>query len=69
MLARIAGPGKGLVGDLNTATNQRFGSWHTGVCQFVLGDGSVRALRVSIPEAILSLLILRDDGQPVPSID
>jgi hypothetical protein len=69
IFARIGGPGKGLVSNLNTATNQRFGSWHSGVCQFVLGDGSVRALKVSIPEATLSLLILRDDGQPIPSDD
>lgn len=71
VLARIGGPGKGLVGNLNSTTNQRFGSWHTGgaVCQFVLGDGSVRALKVSIPEATLSLLILRDDGLAIPSDD
>ena len=69
VFARIGGPGKGLVGNLNTATNQRFGSYHTGVCQFVLGDGSVRAISVAIPEATLSLLIRRDDGQVIPSFD
>src|SRR5262249_50865384 len=34
IFSRVGGPGKGLVGDLTTATNQRFGSYHTGVCQF-----------------------------------
>jgi prepilin-type N-terminal cleavage/methylation domain-containing protein len=69
VFSRVGGPGKGLVGNLNTVTNQRFGSWHPGVCQFVFGDGGVRALRVSIPEATLSLLIQRADGQPIPSFD
>src|SRR5262249_19014568 len=50
VFCRIAGPGKGLVGDLTTATNQRFGSWHTRICQFAIGDGSVRALSVTLPE-------------------
>jgi len=66
VFSRIGGPGKGLVGNLNTATNQRFGSYHPGVCQFVFGDGAVRPLSVTIPEATLSLLIRRDDGQVIP---
>jgi prepilin-type N-terminal cleavage/methylation domain-containing protein len=69
VFSRIGGPGKGLVGNLNTATNQRFGSWHPGVCQFVFGDGGVRALPVTIPEATISLLIQRNDGQVIPSWD
>jgi prepilin-type N-terminal cleavage/methylation domain-containing protein len=63
VFARVAGPGKGIVADLNTATNQRFGSYHPGVCQFLLGDGSVRGLKTSTPETVLSLLIQRADGQ------
>jgi prepilin-type N-terminal cleavage/methylation domain-containing protein len=43
-----------------------FGSWHTGVCQFVLGDGSVRAVSNSTPGSTLGLLANRADGQPVP---
>ena len=68
VFARVAGPGKGIVADLNTATNQRFGSYHPGVCQFLLGDGSVRGLKVTTPESVLSLLIQRADGQ-VASVD
>src|SRR5262249_11358033 len=34
VFARAGGPGKGIVADLRTATNQRFGSYHPGVCQF-----------------------------------
>src|SRR4051812_13642674 len=68
VFARVGGPGKGIVADLNTATNQRFGSYHPGVCQFLLGDGSVRGLKVTTPESVLSLLIQRADGQ-VASVD
>ena len=69
VFSRFAGPGVGLVGNLNTATNQRFGSYHPGICQFVFGDGGVRALRVTLPETTLSLLVQRNDGQPIPSLD
>jgi uncharacterized protein DUF1559 len=69
VFSRAGGPGLGIVGNLNTATNQRFGSYHPGVCQFVFGDGSVKALSVTIPEATLSLLIRRADGLPIPSYD
>ena len=43
-----------------------FGSYHAGICQFALGDGSVRAVPVSINTAILALLADRDDGQVIP---
>jgi prepilin-type N-terminal cleavage/methylation domain-containing protein len=66
VLARAGGAGKGLVSDLTTNTNQRFGSYHPGVCQFVFGDGSVQALSVSIPEETLRRLILRSDGEVIP---
>jgi prepilin-type N-terminal cleavage/methylation domain-containing protein/prepilin-type processing-associated H-X9-DG protein len=57
--------------------NERFGSWHSGVCQFVMCDGSVRALRNSIQDVLnpsatpidapnnlgpLHLLSVRNDG-------
>src|SRR5206468_978865 len=66
IFARIMGPGAGIVSDLNTNTNQRFGSYHAGVCQFVFGDGSVKGLRVTTPESVLSLLVRRDDGEVIP---
>lgn len=47
------------------AINSQFGSWHTGVCQFVLADGSVRGISVSIPGTTLGYLGTRDDGQVI----
>jgi prepilin-type N-terminal cleavage/methylation domain-containing protein/prepilin-type processing-associated H-X9-DG protein len=45
--------------------NQRFGSRHPGMCQFVFGDGSVRGIPVSIDINILTRIGLPMDGQPV----
>jgi prepilin-type N-terminal cleavage/methylation domain-containing protein len=32
--------------------NERFGSWHPGICQFVMCDGSVRSLQNSIQDVL-----------------
>ncbi|MDR1269389.1 MAG: DUF1559 domain-containing protein [Planctomycetaceae bacterium] len=43
-----------------------FGGWHPGICNFVLGDGSVRAISVTTPpDTILYPLARCDDGEPV----
>jgi prepilin-type N-terminal cleavage/methylation domain-containing protein len=42
-----------------------FGSYHPGICQFVLADGSVKGLSVSIELNNLGRLASRDDGQPI----
>jgi prepilin-type N-terminal cleavage/methylation domain-containing protein len=47
----------------------QFGSWHPGVCQFVLADGSVRALKSSTPGNTLRLLSARNDGEVIPAND
>jgi prepilin-type N-terminal cleavage/methylation domain-containing protein len=49
----------------NTLPSFKFGSYHPGVCQFVLGDGSVRAIPTSIDIETLTRLAVRNDGLPV----
>jgi prepilin-type N-terminal cleavage/methylation domain-containing protein len=47
----------------------RFGSAHSGQCQFVFGDASVRALKVSTPGSLLKLLVNKADGQVIPPFE
>jgi len=63
---RIAGRQNLLARSPTEAFNVQFGSYHSGICQFVLGDGSVRPINVSISGDILSRLSVRNDGKPVP---
>jgi len=44
---------------------QAFGGYHPGICQFALGDGSVRAIGVTIDEVTLGYLAAIADNQPV----
>jgi prepilin-type processing-associated H-X9-DG protein len=45
--------------------NSSFGGPHTGVCNFVFVDGSVRALRISTDVNILTALVTRAGGEVV----
>jgi type II secretory pathway pseudopilin PulG len=42
-----------------------FGSWHTGICNFLIGDGAVRALGVTTSTEILRRLADVSDGESV----
>jgi prepilin-type N-terminal cleavage/methylation domain-containing protein len=42
-----------------------FGSAHPGVVNFLLGDGSIRALQLTTPASILAALATVNDGTPV----
>jgi prepilin-type N-terminal cleavage/methylation domain-containing protein len=66
VIARAAGPVNPLAKGPNESPQMNFGSYHPGVCQFVLADGSVRALPVSIDPNVLGLLAGRNDGQAIP---
>ena len=54
-----------LAQSLTTPNNSQFGSWHTGLVQFALADGSVRGLRTSLPGTTLSYLTNINDGNVV----
>jgi prepilin-type N-terminal cleavage/methylation domain-containing protein len=44
-----------------------FGGYHTGICQFLFGDGSVHPIANSTDPNILALLANIADGQPIPN--
>jgi type II secretory pathway pseudopilin PulG len=71
---RAAGLGVELVADprlvpTNNNLCVRFGSSHPGLCQFVLGDGSVRGLDVTTSGAILSALVTRSGAENSALVD
>jgi prepilin-type N-terminal cleavage/methylation domain-containing protein len=43
-----------------------FGSYHPDICQFAMGDGSVRPVSVDTPPHVLALLANIADGEVVP---
>jgi len=68
---RAAGPGYALTTDPNEfyglAGTRNFGSWHTGIVNFVMCDGSVQSFSTGTSTSILALLAQRADRQPIPS--
>jgi prepilin-type N-terminal cleavage/methylation domain-containing protein len=64
---RAAGASNPLAISSSVTISSQFGSWHTGLCQFVFADGSVRGLPNSIPGSVLGLLANRNDGQVIPN--
>jgi hypothetical protein len=65
MPGRFAGKRFPLAISQHEPTIGNFGSWHPGICQFVLGDGSVHALRSSMDSESLGYLADRRDGNVV----
>lgn len=56
----------GLGGGDRPLRHYGFGSYHPGICNFVLGDGSVRAISVTTPiDPVLFRLGVVDDGESV----
>ncbi len=64
--ARLAGPGYSLAMRDTDPVNINFGSSHSGVCQFVFGDGRVTSLSVSLNTDVLGYLACRKDGNVIP---
>jgi hypothetical protein len=56
----------GADGEQDAYQFHNFGSWHSGVCNFVLGDASVRSIANSIEPVTLGYLCNIRDGQVIP---
>jgi hypothetical protein len=65
---RAAGPGFPLATTLDDP-GWKFGSYHTFLVQFAMGDGSVRRVSTTIDPRTLGLLADRSDGQVIPSYE
>jgi prepilin-type N-terminal cleavage/methylation domain-containing protein len=60
--------GKGptdVISDMRTAGSPTLGSWHPGICQFVMCDGAVVRLSVGSSQTVLDNLGNKADGNPV----
>jgi prepilin-type N-terminal cleavage/methylation domain-containing protein len=69
-VGRQCGNTRQLVIDINLGSGtgvNSLGSYHTGICQFVFCDGSVKAVSVGLSGDVLGLLTARDDGTPIPN--
>ncbi len=51
---------------INSSPNE-MGSYHPGGLQVALADGSVRFISETIDRGLLKLLIIRNDGTPIPA--
>jgi len=65
VISRVAGVGFPLAKSTGDAFVSQFGSWHPSLCQFVMADGSVRAVPDTISPTVLGYLSQRDDGHAV----
>jgi len=58
--ARVGGPGFGIASGPTEPFHSNFGSYHPGVCQFLMADGSVRAIHNEISAEVLGRLVRRE---------
>ncbi|MDO5554099.1 MAG: DUF1559 domain-containing protein [Planctomycetia bacterium] len=49
----------------NCLEDFHFGSYHPGICHFLMGDGGVRSVSVTVPPSILAAMSLVDDKKTV----
>ncbi|MBA4192041.1 MAG: prepilin-type cleavage/methylation domain-containing protein [Planctomycetaceae bacterium] len=53
----------------NDPAASKFGSWHTGVCNFVFADGAVKSIRVSIDVTTQASIASRNGGETTTNVD
>ena len=59
--SRIAGPGYPLAKAIDLPFNNNFGSWHNGICHFLMADGTVRPMAIDVSESVLGQLARRGE--------
>lgn len=59
--SRIAGVGYPLAESPSAPFNKNFGSYHNGICQFLLADTSVRPMAIGTSEQVLARMSRRGD--------
>ncbi len=47
-------------------TQNVFGSWHPGICNFVFADGHVDQISTDIDETVYEWMAVRNDGESIP---
>jgi hypothetical protein len=60
--SRIAGPGHGLAQSIYDPIDLKFpifGSYHPGICLFLMADGSVRPMRTDVKGELLGRMVVR----------
>ncbi len=63
--SRCGGPGYPIARSATDVYRDNFGSYHNEICNFTLGDGSVRGISVYIATEILGRLTARNDNEVV----
>jgi prepilin-type processing-associated H-X9-DG protein len=61
--SRCGGPGYPIAKTPTDVYRDNFGSYHTGVCNFLMGDGSVRSINVLVATDLLGRLTARNDHE------
>jgi hypothetical protein len=59
--SRVAGPGFPLARSIVDPVNANFGSYHNGICHFLMADTSVRPMTIDTSEDVLGQLARRGD--------
>jgi prepilin-type processing-associated H-X9-DG protein len=67
--SRCGGPGYPLARFPDDQFGENFGSYHKGSCNFLMADGSVRAVSVFLPTEILGRLTNRNDNEVVENLE